>query len=70
MFNKETLSVADHDSCLQVNGRLSCGRGASFLYFAPRAELRSGVAFRRKQVSCQCEEKLSYDLCFSLSAAL
>lgn len=45
MFNEEKLSLADHDSNLQGNGGLSCGRGELLLYFVPRAEMRSAGSF-------------------------
>lgn len=48
MVNKEKLSLADHDSCLQVNGGLSCEREAPLFYFVPRAELGSEGSFYKK----------------------
>lgn len=70
MFNKEKLSVADHDSCLQVNAGLSCRRGApdSILFQGQNRDLWE--VFRQKQISCQRKEKLSYGLNFPLSAVL
>lgn len=49
MFNKEKLSFADYDSCLQGNGGLSCGRGEPLLYFVPGAELRSAGSFYKER---------------------
>lgn len=49
MFNKEKLSVADHDSYLQVNAGLSCWRGALTLFcFTDRTET-SGKSLGRSK---------------------
>lgn len=64
MFNKEKLSVADHDSCLQVNAGLSCPRGTPDSILFQRQNWDQWEVFRRMQISCQCKEKLSYGLNF------